>query len=107
MARGRKKNSQGEGPGGNGRGKAPLGSLRPLIPFASVYRGRILAAFLSLLSASVATLVVPIALRRVIDHGFSPEGHSVIDAYFMALIGVGVGARPVECRPVLHRGDAG
>ena len=88
MARGRKKNSQGEGPGGNGRGKAPLGSLRPLIPFASVYRGRILAAFLSLLSASVATLVVPIALRRVIDHGFSPEGHSVIDAYFMALIGV-------------------
>ncbi|MBO1018507.1 ATP-binding cassette domain-containing protein [Methylobacterium sp. SD274] len=88
MARGRKKNSQGEGPGGNGRGKAPLGSLRPLIPFALVYRGRILAAFLSLLSASVATLVVPIALRRVIDHGFSPEGHSVIDAYFMALIGV-------------------
>ncbi|WP_419951110.1 ABC transporter transmembrane domain-containing protein [Methylobacterium sp.] len=88
MARGRKKNSQGESPGGNGRGKAPLGSLRPLIPFALVYRGRILAAFLSLLSASVATLVVPIALRRVIDHGFSPEGHSVIDAYFMALIGV-------------------
>ncbi|GJD40493.1 ABC transporter transmembrane domain-containing protein [Methylobacterium bullatum] len=83
MARGRKKIS-----GGDGRGKAPLGSLKPLIPFALVYRGRILAAFLSLLAASGATLVVPIALRRVIDHGFSPEGHSVIDAYFMALIGV-------------------
>ncbi|CAA2136445.1 MULTISPECIES: ABC transporter transmembrane domain-containing protein [Methylobacterium] len=83
MARGRNKIS-----GGDGRGKAPLGSLKPLIPFALVYRGRILAAFLSLLAASGATLVVPIALRRVIDHGFSPEGHSVIDAYFMALIGV-------------------
>ncbi|WP_019905630.1 ABC transporter transmembrane domain-containing protein [Methylobacterium sp. 77] len=93
MARGRNKIRSGDGPGGDnrggdGRGKAPLGSLKPLIPFASVYRGRILAAFLSLLAASGATLVVPIALRRVIDHGFSPEGHSVIDAYFMALIGV-------------------
>src|SRR3954469_4918078 len=71
-----------------GRGKAPLGALRPLIPVASVYRGRILAAFISLLAASGATLTVPIAMRRVIDHGFSAEGHSVIDAYFLALLGV-------------------
>ncbi|WP_336490100.1 ABC transporter transmembrane domain-containing protein [Methylobacterium nigriterrae] len=71
-----------------GRAKAPLGALRPLIPFASVYRGRILAAFVSLIAASGATLVVPIAMRRVIDHGFSPEGHAVIDAYFLALLGV-------------------
>ncbi|MDR7038189.1 MULTISPECIES: ABC transporter transmembrane domain-containing protein [Methylobacterium] len=73
---------------GKGRGKASLSALRPLIPFASAYRGRILAAFVSLLFASGATLVVPIAMRRVIDHGFSPEGHSVIDAYFLALLGV-------------------
>ncbi|KAB1075029.1 ABC transporter transmembrane domain-containing protein [Methylobacterium planeticum] len=74
--------------GSEERGKASLGALRPLIPFAAAYRGRILAAFVSLLAASGATLVVPIAMRRVIDHGFSPEGHSVIDAYFMALLGV-------------------
>ena len=83
MARGRDKKNQGAL-----RPKAPLGSLRPLIPFAAVYRGRILAAFLSLLAASGATLVVPIALRRVIDHGFSPDGQGVIDTYFAALIGV-------------------
>jgi ATP-binding cassette subfamily B protein len=83
MARGSKKKAPAEG-----RPKAPLGSLRPLIPFAAVYRGRILAAFLSLLMASLATLVVPMALRRVIDHGFSPEGQSVINAYFGGLIGV-------------------
>jgi ATP-binding cassette, subfamily B, bacterial len=83
MARGRDKKNTGEA-----RPKAPLSSLRPLIPFAAVYRGRILAAFLSLLAASGATLVVPIALRRVIDHGFSPEGQGVIDTYFAALIGV-------------------
>lgn len=83
MARGRDKKIPGEA-----RPKAPLGSLRPLIPFAMVYRGRMLAAFLALLAASGATLVVPIALRRVIDHGFSPEGQGVIDTYFAALIGV-------------------
>ncbi|MGU3539511.1 ABC transporter transmembrane domain-containing protein [Methylobacterium sp. A54F] len=71
-----------------GRNRAPLGSLRPLIPFAAAYKGRILAAFLSLLAASGATLVVPVAMRRVIDHGFSPEGQSVINAYFLALLGV-------------------
>ena len=71
-----------------GRGRAPLGALRPLVPFALAYRGRMLAAFLALLAASGATLVVPIALRRVIDHGFSPEGQGVIDTYFAALIGV-------------------
>ncbi|KQP04115.1 ABC transporter [Methylobacterium sp. Leaf99] len=83
MARGSKKKAPAEG-----RPRAPLGSLRPLVPFAAVYRGRILAAFLSLLMASLATLVVPLALRRVIDHGFSPEGQGVINAYFGGLIGV-------------------
>ena len=75
-------------PSTEGRDKAPLSSLRPLIPFAAAYRGRIVAAFLSLLAASAATLTVPIAMRRVIDHGFSPEGESMINAYFLALLGV-------------------
>lgn len=70
------------------KGRASLGSLRPLIPFAAVYRGRILAAFLSLLVASGATLVVPVAMRRVIDHGFSAQGAEVINTYFAGLIGV-------------------
>jgi ATP-binding cassette subfamily B protein len=70
------------------RGKAPLSALRPLLPFAARYRIRILAAFVALLAASAATLVVPIAMRRVIDHGFSEAGSGVIDAYFLALLGV-------------------
>ncbi|BDL39749.1 hypothetical protein MSPGM_23390 [Methylorubrum sp. GM97] len=68
------------------RGRAPLGALKPLIPFASRYRGRILAALISLIAASGATLVVPIAIRRVIDHGFSPEGQALINSYFLALL---------------------
>ncbi|MDP4021240.1 ABC transporter transmembrane domain-containing protein [Methylobacterium sp. NEAU 140] len=71
-----------------GRPKAPLGALKPLIPFALRYRGRILAGLVALACASASTLVVPIALRRVIDHGFTADGSEVIDAYFLALLGV-------------------
>ncbi|HEU4518033.1 MAG TPA: ABC transporter transmembrane domain-containing protein [Microvirga sp.] len=68
-----------------------LGALKPLAPFALAYRGRILAALLALIVASGATLVVPLAVRRVVDHGFSPEGHDLIDAYFgMLVVVVGV-----------------
>ncbi|GJE28940.1 ABC transporter transmembrane domain-containing protein [Methylobacterium organophilum] len=70
------------------RGRAPLGALKPLIPFASRYRGRIAAALVALVAASGATLVVPVAIRRVIDHGFSPEGQALINSYFVALLGV-------------------
>ncbi|MGY2046999.1 ABC transporter transmembrane domain-containing protein [Methylobacterium sp. JK268] len=70
------------------RSRAPLGALRPLVPFAMRYRGRVAAALVALVAAAGATLVVPIAIRRVIDLGFSQEGAALIDAYFGALIGV-------------------
>jgi ATP-binding cassette subfamily B protein len=68
------------------RPKAALGALAPLIPFGLAYKGRIAAALGALIVASAATLVVPLAVRRVIDHGFSPEGAGLIDAYFALLI---------------------
>jgi ATP-binding cassette subfamily B protein len=71
-----------------GRPKAPLSALRPLMPFALRYRGRIVAGLIALMCASASTLVVPIAMRRVIDHGFTADGSGVIDAYFLALLGV-------------------
>ena len=54
--------------------KAPLGALKPLVPFALAYKGRIAAALAALIAASAATLVVPIAVRRVVDFGFSARG---------------------------------
>ncbi|WP_342107093.1 ABC transporter transmembrane domain-containing protein [Methylobacterium sp. SI9] len=71
-----------------GRPKAPLSALRPLLPFALRYRGRIVGGLIALACASASTLVVPIAMRRVIDHGFTADGSGVIDAYFLALLGV-------------------
>jgi ATP-binding cassette subfamily B protein len=68
------------------RPKAALSSLRPLIPYGLAYKGRIAAAVAALVLASAATLVVPIAVRRVIDFGFSDHGRAYIDAYFAVLI---------------------
>ena len=51
-------------------------SIRPLfsmIPFFARYRMRAFAALVALLVASLATLAVPIAVRRMIDFGFSEE----------------------------------
>ena len=68
------------------RSRAPLGALAPLVPYALAYRGRIGAALAALIAASAATLVVPIAVRRVIDHGFSDGGGPMINAYFLVLV---------------------
>ncbi|QEN91167.1 ATP-binding cassette domain-containing protein [Labrys sp. KNU-23] len=59
-----------------------------LAPYAMAYRGRILLAFLALTVAAAATLVVPIAMRRMIDFGFSAGHAAAIDSYFLAMTGV-------------------
>src|SRR5215213_8049227 len=71
---------------GQNRPKAALSALKPLIPYGLAYRGRIAAALVALAMASAATLVVPIAVRRVIDFGFSEQGRAYINAYFVLLI---------------------
>ena len=63
-----------------------LQPLRILVPYAMRYRGRIALAFVALLVASMATLVVPIAVRRMIDFGFSEERIGLIDQYFGVMI---------------------
>ena len=65
-----------------------LGSLRALAPFLRPYRTRIVFATIALLCAALATLVLPMAVRSVIDHGFSQESAALIDSYFYALLGV-------------------
>ena len=65
--------------------------LRPLLalaPYVARYRGRALLAFISLTVAAITTLVVPIAVRRMIDFGFSPEGIALINSYFSVMIAI-------------------
>ncbi|KRR30104.1 ABC transporter ATP-binding protein/permease [Bradyrhizobium retamae] len=65
--------------------------LRPLLalaPYVARYRGRAALAFISLTVAAITTLIVPIAIRRMIDFGFSPEGIALINSYFSVMIAV-------------------
>jgi ATP-binding cassette subfamily B protein len=73
---------------GSKSSRASLEALRPLLPYALRYRGRIAGALIALTVASGATLVVPIAVRSMIDYGFSEQRSGVIHNYFLAMIGV-------------------
>jgi ATP-binding cassette, subfamily B, bacterial len=63
--------------------------LRPLLalaPYVARYRGRAILAFISLTIAAITTLIVPVAVRRMIDFGFTPEGIAMINSYFSVMI---------------------
>ena len=51
--------------------RSSLAVLRRLAPFLAPYRARLALAFLFLVIAAGSTLVVPLAFRQLIDHGFS------------------------------------
>ena len=60
--------------------------LRSLIPFIASYKGTLAIAILALLVSSTALLAMPIAVRNVIDHGFSVDDAANIDRYFFILL---------------------
>src|SRR5262245_29457462 len=72
--------------GGPTQRKVKLRPLRALWPFVARYRGHIAAAIAALVVASLATLIVPVAVRRMIDFGFSAERVGLIDEYFAVMI---------------------
>jgi ATP-binding cassette, subfamily B, bacterial len=77
-----------ESSGATDRSKLNLRPLVSLVPYVKRYRGRALAAFAALILAAVTTLVVPIAVRRMIDFGFTGRGLALINSYFLVMIGV-------------------
>src|SRR6266849_703663 len=75
-------------PEGAAARRGRLNPLLGLVPFVARYKGRAAAALLALLIASAATLAVPIAVRRMIDLGFSVERIELVDQYFAVMIAV-------------------
>ena len=65
-----------------------LAPLRPLLPYALRYKRTIALAFAALIVAAGATLTLPLAVRGMIDHGFSTESAGAVNAYFGAMIAV-------------------
>ncbi|HEX3652291.1 MAG TPA: ABC transporter transmembrane domain-containing protein [Rhizomicrobium sp.] len=72
-----------------GRGKSrSLRPLRTLAPFLSPYRLSIAIAAFALICSSTASLLVPPAVRTMIDHGFNRAMAAQIDRYFVPLIAI-------------------
>jgi len=63
-----------------------IAPLRQLIPYVTRYRVRAILALIALLVAALTTLAVPIAVRRMIDFGFTTQGVELINSYFTVLI---------------------
>ena len=63
-------------------------SVRPLarlFPYIGRYRGLVAGAVVALVVAACTTLTLPMAVRRMIDHGFSESDAGFIDTYFAML----------------------
>ena len=75
-----------------------VGALRGLVPFLWPYRGLAALALLALMLTAGISLVLPLAVRRVVD-GFNSARVELLDKYFgaalaiAALLAVGTGLR--------------
>ena len=67
--------------------KNNLSALKALWPFLAPYKLTILAAFLALTLTAAVSLILPLAVRRVIDT-FNSDNSLILDQYFLAAIGI-------------------
>lgn len=63
-----------------------IGALKALWPFMRPYRLLLLAALAALLLTAGVSLVLPVAVRRIVD-GFN-EGAGLLDEYFLAALAI-------------------
>ncbi|OWZ92439.1 ABC transporter [Sinorhizobium sp. LM21] len=64
-------------------------SIRPLatlLPYLARYRHLVVGAGISLILAAVTTLALPLAVRRMVDNGFSSPDSGFINTYFSMLM---------------------
>ncbi|MDU8945822.1 ABC transporter transmembrane domain-containing protein [Ovoidimarina sediminis] len=75
-----------------------IGSLRGLAPYFAPYRVMVAASLAALVATACISLVLPLAVRRVVD-GFETSAAELLDSYFLAalaiagLLAVGTGMR--------------
>ncbi len=64
-----------------------VSALRALWPFIARYRNMLVAALLALVATAAISLVLPIAVRRVVD-GFETSAAELLDSYFGAALAI-------------------
>ena len=62
-------------------------ALSALWPFLKPYRAMLIAACLALISTAMISLILPLAVRRVVD-GFETSAVELLDSYFMAALAI-------------------
>lgn len=67
-----------------------LGPLRRIFPYLGRYKAMVAGALVALVLAAAMTLTLPLAVRRMIDHGFGGGDSSFIAQYFGMLVVIGV-----------------
>lgn len=69
--------------------RSPQPLLR-LMPYVMRYRKMVAAAGVFLALAAATTLMLPLAVRRMVDHGFAAADGSFINSYFAMLLALAV-----------------
>ena len=64
-------------------------ALSALWPFLAPYRALLFAALLALIVTAAISLILPMAVRRVVD-GFETSAEALLDSYFTAALGIAV-----------------
>ncbi|WP_288425918.1 ABC transporter transmembrane domain-containing protein [uncultured Agrobacterium sp.] len=71
-------------------GRKTLRPLKSLFPYLKRYRGLVAAALSALILSSATTLALPLAVRRIVDHGFEASDGAMINSYFAMLLAIAV-----------------
>ena len=64
-----------------------VGALRGLAPFLAPYGALMAGALIALVLTATVSLILPLAVRRVVD-GFETEVARLLDQYFLAALGI-------------------
>ncbi len=73
-----------------GETKSAVSGLVRLLPLLRPHRGLVLLAVISLAAAALISLALPMAVRRMIDHGFGQFDGGFINSYFLMLLALAI-----------------
>ena len=62
--------------------------LAHLLPYILRYKGHVVGAMIFLALAAITTLSLPLAVRSMVDNGFSKADSAFVDNYFYALFAI-------------------
>lgn len=65
-----------------------LGPLKGLVPYIMRYKAHLGGALVFLVLAALTTLSLPLAVRRMVDEGFTEANSTLVNSYFYALFAI-------------------